>query len=68
MVQGGDGLLMRIKQDPREKEGDKPLWGRGSISSPEDVISRDDASDAVRRAIKVYGLCKRFMTKIENGE
>jgi len=42
--------------------------GEEAFLAPEDVISRDDASDAVRRAIKVYGLCKRFMTKIENGE
>jgi len=32
------------------------MGGEEAFLAPEDVISRDDASDAVRRAIKVYGL------------
>jgi len=40
--------------------------GEEAFLAPEDVISKDDAGDAVRRAIKVYGLCERFINEIES--
>lgn len=40
--------------------------GEEAFLAPEDVISKDDANDAVGRAIKVYGLCERFINEIES--
>ena len=40
--------------------------GEEAFLAAEDVISKDDAGDAVRRAIKTYGLCKKFIDEIES--
>jgi len=40
--------------------------GEEAFLAPEDVISREDASDAVERAIRVYSLCRKFIDEIEN--
>ena len=38
--------------------------GEEAFLSPEEVISKADAEDAVRRADKTYGLCKRFVDSV----
>ena len=49
------------------KKREISLYGGEEVFlAPEDVISKDDAGDAVRRAIKTYGLCKEFVDEIEN--
>jgi len=42
--------------------------GEEAFLTPEDVVSKDDANDAVRRAIKTYALCKKFIDEIRNRE
>ncbi|MEM4891153.1 MAG: HEPN domain-containing protein [Nitrososphaerota archaeon] len=39
--------------------------GEEAFLAPEDVISREDADDAVRRAIITHGLCNRLVIEIE---
>ena len=40
--------------------------GEEAFLAPEDVISREDADDAVERAIRVYSLCRKFIDEIES--
>ncbi|MEM1728069.1 MAG: HEPN domain-containing protein [Nitrososphaerota archaeon] len=40
--------------------------GEEAFLAPEDVISREDADDAVRRAIITHGLCNRLVIEIED--
>lgn len=39
--------------------------GEGELLSPEDLISRDDAEDAVKRAKRVIETCKRLLEQYE---
>ena len=41
--------------------------GEEAFLSPEEVISKGDAEDAVRRADKTYGLCKKFVDSVSAG-
>jgi len=40
--------------------------GEEAFLAPEDIISREDADDAVERAIRVYSLCRKFIDEIES--
>jgi len=42
------------------------MGGEEAFLAPEDVISKEDASDAIRRAIKTYGLCKKFIDEVDS--
>ncbi|MEM4834285.1 MAG: hypothetical protein QXT57_04090, partial [Thermosphaera sp.] len=39
--------------------------GEEAFLAPEDVISREDADDAVKRAIITHELCNRLVIEIE---
>ena len=48
-------MLLLAKREPS-------LYGdEAAILSPDELMGSEDAEDAVRRAMKAYGLCRRLV-------
>jgi HEPN domain-containing protein len=60
------GFLSECSQILESKREPSFYGQEGEGLSPEEVMSKDDAEDAVRRAERVFGICSRFLEELRS--
>jgi len=66
--QAGLGFLAESSRVLTKKREPSLYGAEEEFLSPEDVMGREDAEDAVGRAEKTFGLCKRLLGELRRAE